>query len=477
MPIDSTHPDYQTKSTFWTRCRDVISGGEDGVKAKKTLYLPQPIEMEDSTYTSYVERATFYNASKRTAGGYEGMILRKDPEVKVPDSVEPLLKDITLAAVPFSMFARQVVREIIDVGRCGVLVDVQEEGVPNRRPYLSMYAAEDILDWETESRGGDEVLTMVKLKELVIEKDPKDPWTRKTYEALRILTLGPVTEPDEKGVERNFTKDVYRVRYYVKREQTAVNESAKEAYNLELDVVPQFSNKDPLDFIPFQFFGASDVSPEIGEPPLIDLVNMNLSHYRTMADLEWARYYIAFPQVYVTGCATDVKLKRAANLVWKFSDPQSKVGVVGGDETDISALENAASKKEKLMSTLGARLLEEQKKEAEAAETLRLRQSGEQASLSTIASSAGFGLTQSLSWLSLWSGASEAEISVKMNSVFVDESADPQLVASLLEAVQAGKMSFATFYQNLVRFGIARDGITAEQELKDIDGETPAPEM
>lgn len=476
MPIDSTHSDYQTNSKFWTRCRDVISGGEDGVKAKKKIYLPQPEEMDDPTYTAYLDRASFFNASKRTAGGYEGMILRKDPEVNVPDSVVPLLDDITLSAIPFSMFARQVTREIVDVGRCGVLVDVQSEDVPNRRPYLSLYLAESILDWDTESRGGDEVLTMVKLRETVVEKDPKDPWTRKSFEALRILTLGPVTEPDLEGKLRSFTSEVYRVRFYVKRESSGETQAAgqKESYNLEEDVVPTFANGDPLTFIPFQCFGSSDDSIDIGEAPLIDLVNMNLSHYRTMADLEWARYYIAFPQVYVTGCATDVKLKRAANLVWKFSDPQAKVGVVGGDETDISALENAAEKKEKLMATLGARLLEQQKKEAEAAETLRLRQSGEQASLSTISSSAGFGLTQALKWLTLWSGADDAEVSVKMNAVFVDESADPQLVTTLLEAVQAGKMSFNTFYQNLVRFGIARDGISAEQELKEIDAEIPA---
>ena len=476
MPIDTPHSTIQFFTKLWKRCRDLIAG-EDTVKAMKTIYLPKPEEMEEDTYNTFLDRATFYPASDRTANGYQGMIFRKEPEVKVPSSVSELLKDVTLSAIPFAMFAQQVTRQVIDVGRAGVLVDVQKEGTANRRPYLSMYEAESIVDWETENRGGDEVLVMVKLSETKTEKDPADEWARKDFPALRVLTLGPVIDNPEKEGARNFEKDVYRVRYYVKRESTGgdVN-SSRESYNLEEDVVPTFANGDPLDFIPFQFFGANDLAPKIRKPPLLDLVNMNLSHYRTMADLEWALYFVAMPQVYVTGVA-EAKLKRAPNTVWKFSDANSKVGVVGGDATDTSALSSTADKKEKMMATLGARLLEEQKKEAEAAETLRLRQSGEQASLSTISNSVGFGLEQVLKWLTLWASGNESEVSVKMNTIFVDESVDPQLVASIFEQLQAGKISYQTFYQNLIRFGIARDGVTAEEELALVDAETPAPAM
>lgn len=474
MGIDATHPDYQTYLEIWAKCRDLIDG-QDTVKAKKTKYLPQPSEMDEEVYKNiYLGNAIYYNASGRTAGGYEGMIFRKEPETIVPDSVKGFLKDISLSGTPFNMFARETVRELIDVGRCGVLVDVADESKTNRRPYLSLYATEDILDWDEKNVNGDTVLSFVKLREQVVEPDPDDVWNRKTFQSIRVLTLGPVIEPDLQGIIRNITQDVYRVRVYVLREITKDGKSTSD-WVLEKDVIPSFANGDPLTFIPFQIMGAVDDSPAVNKPPLLDLVNMNLSHYLTMAELEYGRFYVAMPQVYVTGIGDDkVKLRRAPNTVWKFSDPQAKVGVVGGEEQSLSALEKADEDKRKMMASLGARLLEDQKREAEAAESLRLRQSGEQASLSTISTSGGYGLQKVLEWLTLWSGASPEQVSVKLNSVFVDEKADPQIMATLFESLQAGKISFPTFYQNLVRFGLAREGVTAEQELKEIDSDIPS---
>jgi len=474
MAIDTQHADYMNNSTYWKRCRDTISG-EDKVKSRKTLYLPQPSEMEDDIYKNYIARALFFNASERTADGYQGLIFRKEPEVEVPEAFKEYLKDITLSAVPFNMFSRDVTREVIDVGRCGVLVDVQNENAQNRRPYFSMYDAESIINWKTINIDGDERLSMVVLKEIKAELDPKDEFKEVLLDQYRVLTLGPVqTNDSETGESVLSAKDVYRVRVYVKRESTEQNKSG---WSLELDTIPKFANGEALTFIPFVFINSTGISPYISKPPLLDLVNVNLSHYRTSADLEWARFYIAFPQVYVTGVSGDPKLTRAANKVWKFEDVNSKVGVVGGDQINVSALEKAADKKEKLMAILGASLLEEDKREAEAAETLRLRQSGKQASLYKIAASSGYGLQQALKWAVEWSSMPSEDVTCKMNTVFIAESIDPQILTTLFDSLQAGRISYDTFYQNLIRGGLTREGVTSEMEKEDINSDIPAETM
>src|SRR5690606_21487091 len=56
-----------------------------------------------------------------------------------------------------------------------------------------------------------------------------------------------------------------------------------------------------LDFIPFVFVNASGISAAVSKPPLVDLADVNLSHYRTSADLEHGRHLTALPTPWITG--------------------------------------------------------------------------------------------------------------------------------------------------------------------------------
>jgi hypothetical protein len=69
MPAQSTHPDYDANQAAWLRARDVIAG-EDAVKAAGETYLPRLDSQADDEYLAYKTRASFFNASVRTADGY-----------------------------------------------------------------------------------------------------------------------------------------------------------------------------------------------------------------------------------------------------------------------------------------------------------------------------------------------------------------------------------------------------------------------
>jgi hypothetical protein len=94
------------------------------------------------------------------------------------------------------------------------------------------------------------------------------------------------------------------------------------------EVYPLMNGK-PLDFIPFTFLSADDTTPEVDEPPLIDLVNMNLSHYRTCADLEHGAHFTGLPTPYVCGAQLENpndKLYIGSQSAWMLKSPDAKVG-------------------------------------------------------------------------------------------------------------------------------------------------------
>ena len=61
MPVNATHPQYDTSLPVWQRARDVPAG-EDAVKAAGEKYLPRLDSQSSEEYGSYRKRAAFFNA-------------------------------------------------------------------------------------------------------------------------------------------------------------------------------------------------------------------------------------------------------------------------------------------------------------------------------------------------------------------------------------------------------------------------------
>src|SRR5678815_4611042 len=129
MPVNSLHPDYLELVPAWARARDVIAG-EDAVKAAGEKYLPRLQEQSDKEFSDYRARASFFNATARTADGYIGQIFRRTPFVKLPEAGSALGRalnefnhDADMLGTTLSGYAKNILFEVIAVGRVGTLVD------------------------------------------------------------------------------------------------------------------------------------------------------------------------------------------------------------------------------------------------------------------------------------------------------------------------------------------------------------------
>lgn len=453
MPVDSKHLSYATSMAWWMRCRDA-NAGSDAIKAKRIEYLPRLSGQTDTEYDGYLKRALFYPATDRTVMGLTGMVTRREPTIISPDAIEPHLDDITLTGVTLPEFSQRMLTELLIVGRGGVLVDLPSKATENARPYWVSWTTEQIINWRT-GRGpnGEQRLTLLVLHEKVAADAQVDPFTETLIDQYRMLAL----------VNNTYVVTLWR--------KAADNNT----WISQPPVVPTRRGK-PLDFIPFVFAGTRSIEPTIDKPPLLDLVDVNLSHYLSSADLEHGRHYTALPTPWITGftdpTGTGAAMTIGSANAWTFTSPEAKVGMLEFTGAGLKELVTALDSKERMMAMLGARMLEQQPRVQETASAVILRQSGEQAVLATIAATLSSALSKALTWHTWWSGFELEKLDdqplVTLNSDFVDATMNAQEVTALMGLWQAGAISYDTFYYNLQRGEWARPSITVEQEKEAI---------
>jgi hypothetical protein len=466
MPVDTPRSDYNDFRPKWDRLRDCFNGKDALIKAGNR-YCPDLPGLDYNENKAYRSRGTFYNAVMRTVGGLNGAIFQDEPDVQMPETLKPMLDDVTLADVPFETFAADVGRELFLTGRVGVLVDMPVDatnGQPtlpgmsaaspdDMRPYFVSYRAEDIINWRTERRGGDEVLTMIVLREDVETAKEGDDFTVCIESQYRVLKL------DDSG---NCIVQIWTKGDSGKYEQSTTGD------------VGLMRRGDSLTFVPFIFFGPIACGPDIVNPPLIDLADVNLGHWRNSVDHEHGLHLVALPTPWVAGAKGDSgtgTMKMGPSVVWEL-DAQGRAGMLEFTGTGLAAIVTAMDEKKKLMASLGARLLEDAPGHPETASAVRLRHTAETASLKTIAQSMEMGLTQVLRISVWWQGTDatpeDTEANVELNKEYLDVRASPQEVQVMLTALQAGEISFETWYAFLTSGGWSREGIDAAQEQKDI---------
>lgn len=458
--VDTKHDDYDAAAALWRKCRDAIAG-QEAVQAAGEAYLPRLTEQTDREYQAYKARALVYNATGRTHDGLTGLIFRRPPAFDLPQSASFLLDDADTSGTPLTAFCERVVDELMATGRVGLLADyppmqvartMADERAAGARPYITMYAAESIINWRYERIGNRNQLTLAVLAET--HREP-DRYAMHAIPQLRVLQL---------------VGGVYTVEIWRKRKAAA----GKEAWQLEEQIAPQMRGR-PVPFIPFLICGPMGVSHEVCKPPLLDLVNINLSHYMTTADYEHGLHFTGLPTPVITGHQADdgAKFALGSAVVHVLPNPEAKAFFMEFAGSGLENLSKRLAEKESMMAALGARMLAPEKRQAEAAETAAIHRSGENSVLASIAVAAGQALSVALSWCLQFAGI-EQKAKAELNTDYLPAGMTAQELTEMVRAWQSGAISYATMYDNLQRGEIARQGVTAEEEKALIDAEGPA---
>lgn len=453
--ITDWHADYASRSSQWTKIRDVIDG-EDKVKDQGQTYLPKPSGMADpNMYSAYKTRSSFYPVAERTMRGLSGMVFRHEPVLEMPDHMEDMRESLTTDGYSYEVLAEEVVREVMTVGRYGILVDFPVYNSTSLvLPHFATYFAEDIINWEQKFIDGKKVLTRVVLRDDIDNTFGEDT----------VVYLELILNSDGNYEVRRWEAQVTDT-----RGQSDIGTGKN--FIMTQTAIPTV-NGAPLNRIPFIFINTYDMRPDIEKPPFLDLVNVNLGHYRNSADYEHALYLTAQPTPWIAGQLDEAKKPKSigSGTIWYLPEG-SQAGFLEFAGAGVESQRQAMLDKEDRMAALGARMIKDSSSRQETAETARLRGRGETSLLTNVVNMSQQGLEKAFRIAAEWVGANPNDITVKLNRDFVETRLSPEEINAIVKAWQGGAISAQTRHENFQKGEIIPPDRTLEDEQDMIEEE------
>jgi hypothetical protein len=462
MAANSTHPEYDTAAAAWSQARDVL-GGEDAVKLAGERYLPRLDSQSDEEYSAYKTRASFFGATARTLEEYLDLVFRRGPTCSVAEckELEAFVGDCDGWGLEFPRYARQVVREVLAVGRGGSLV-LEDPPSPagsgaasaSGRPVVSFWKAEDIINWQVERRAPSTQLVGVFLRD---------------GERVRVLRI--LEDVRGGGASWVCVQEMWlqsdgewllAERTTVKREGVA------------------------LTFIPFVFHGARDSRPEPSKLPFADIIAANLDHYRLDADYKHGLHFTALPTAWVSGFDKATPLRIGSSAAWVSEVPGASAGFLEFTGSGLGHIEKAMERAEQRMALLGARMLEGTSVPVSGGAASPVA-SADLSGLGSIVASLNESLTRVLELAQWWiqggqavparnaagdGGASRAEF--RMNTDLGARAMTGEDISAVVAAWRAGAISRESMLERLKRGEVLPDGRSVSEERALINGKVGA---
>ena len=347
--VTSKHPEYIKNIETWTKVDDVCDG-QDAIKKKGKTYLPVPVTFGDGDedrYKEYLDRAVFYGATGRTLISHIGSAFNKLPDFKRPDELEYLERNADGAGRSIYQSSQQMLRLILKHYRCGVYVDFPqvepsrnraEDKQKNAFPMIHTLKAQSVINWDFIIVGNQKKLSIVVIEEAVSTLDI-DGFGRTNETQYRVLRLTPG--------ESDF---IYSVQIY-KRNDKEVFEAGPLYY-------PTDYHGKRWNYIPFTFCGAIDNTDEINNPPLLELADLNLAHYRNSADVEESGFIVGQPIVSMPNITTEQYeiIKKDKLAIGARDGFPTKVEIVQAEQNNLA--KQLMADKWVQMKEMGARLIE-----------------------------------------------------------------------------------------------------------------------
>jgi hypothetical protein len=459
--------DYANWRLIWLAIRHAMIG-EVEIKKYGQEYLPKPEGMDEGQYAAYLDRAVFYNMVYRTVTGLTGAVFRRAPRLlRATPKLTELTKRISKDGLSLQIFAKVITQEMLSTGRYGVLAD--KTGLDDfvAKPYLAGYTAENILDWTTTEIDGRDEFNYILLREFAVDR--------------RLFTfVGDQAEPNLAYGQLFVRYRILRLNYneFESRWEYVQEVYSREDADADLTETPQVFTPQvygvPMKRIPFRFFNATTNLGDIEKPPILDILTLNLSHYKTYAQLEHGRFYTANPVYYVSGGQEDDEYHIGPSVVWEIGNGE-KAGIIEFNGQGLKSLENALIAKETQVASLGGRLLGDSNTAGQSDNQVKLKDRNEQSLLLNVTTILNENFTDLLIILAAWMNEDASKMEFRVNQDFLLDQAAAREFRAVTMMYQAGMIGIEIIYEYFLKADVIPEYVTLEMFTKMLEDQAQFP--
>lgn len=426
-------------------------------------YLPDPsptsekYEVKAKRYQDYINRAVFYNVTRRTVSALVGQIFSKYPTYDL-NELAYLETDIDGSGESLVQQAKNATIQCLLKGGGGLLADMPVNNGVTRasmasggiRPTISHYERESIINWRVSKVGAVYKLSLLVLSQSYIADD--DGYEQKLGEQLLVLRL----------VDGLAESEILQ--------------------KIDGDWVSQGINKlkdnkgKQLTEIPFYFYGAVNNDAEIDGSPMYDIAQLNIHHFMNSADMEEMLFLSATPTLVVSGLTE----QWVSEVLDDGIAIGSRSGILlpqGGSAQMLqisadSVIANAMADKEAQMRSLGAKLVQESSGQAKTALQAAQEGADETSVLSTISNNLSDCFTKAVRACGRYIGIDTDGLFVTFNTQFDFAKLDAAAQAQMIANWQAGAITFSEMRAALVEseVGTIESHEEVEQIIKEEQG-------
>lgn len=454
--IQSQHPEFVKKQPDWIVMEDAHEG-ERKIKERGSLYLPTTSGQRalglgnnaagvanegQALYDAYIIRANYPTILKETANALVGVMNREPPVITLSPGLEEMETKATSRGEPLTALIRRIQLNQLLFGRSGLFADVDAS---RNLPYLVDYRARNVINWDDEVADAETAERAISLVTLDESRDVRDGFTWEFIEKYRALRV----------VDGKYTVTI------------------EDGGAMLADIVPTIQGT-PLDRIPFVFINAADLTPELGDVPLLGLAKLALTIYRGDADYRQALFMQGQDTLVVIGENIDPddpeqQLIVGAGAHINIPNENGDAKFIGADSQGLPEMRSAQENDFDRANGYGLQLLSKGAG-AEAAETLKIKVAAKTATLVNVAETSAAGMESMLKLCAEWVGDNPDDVTVKANTDFIDESMPAAELLGLMNAKARGApLSTRSIHANMRKGDLT--ALTFDEEQEAIDDE------
>lgn len=426
--VQDANAAWYAQEPHWILIEDLLQGTY-GMRRKHRRYLPQEPRELDESYDNRLARSVcppFYQRLERMLAG---MLTRKPVRLDdTADIIREQLFDVDLQGNDLNVWTYETTRKMVRYGHVGVLVDAPADG---GRPYWVSYTPRQILGWRAEQQEGRQVLTQLRLAEMVTV--PDGDFGEKAVEQIRVLT------PGEFQLHQKQDNGDFKI---VDEGRTSLNE------------------------IPFSVAYAQRHGFMESRPPLEDIAELNLKAYQIQSDLDNQLHISAVPMLAFYGfpsAAEEVSAGPGEAIAFPADGRAEYIEPAGRSfDYQFRRLEQLALQ----INELGLSAVLGQKLSAETAEAKRIDRSQGDSTMMVIAQNVQDMIDNCLQFHAQFIGNNTSPGSAYVNRDFLGTRLEPAEIQALLQLYTAGTITQETLLRELAEGDVLGDDFNVDQELE-----------